>query len=56
MCDSCEKTEFGCCIDQENAPIGPNFEGCPDDDSPAFTDCSTTVSCQRKPSHCTIVF
>ena len=22
MCDSCEKTEFGCCIDQENAPTG----------------------------------
>ena len=44
MCDACEKTEFGCCIDQENAARGPNFEGCPDDDTPAFVDCATTVS------------
>ena len=44
MCDACEKTEFGCCVDLENAAPGPNFEGCPDDDTPAFVDCATTVS------------
>lgn len=44
MCDSCEKTEFGCCIDLQNAARGPSFEGCPDDDTPAFIDCATTVS------------
>ena len=44
MCDACEKTEFGCCVDLENAARGPNFEGCPDDDTPAFIDCATTVS------------
>ena len=44
MCDSCELTEFGCCIDQLNAASGPNFEGCPDDDSPRFIDCTTSVS------------
>ena len=29
MCDSCDKTLYGCCIDLENAATGPNFEGCP---------------------------
>lgn len=28
MCDSCEKTLFGCCIDLVNAAAGPNFDGC----------------------------
>ena len=45
MCDSCEKTEFGCCIDLENAALGPNFEGCPDEDgSGGYVDCTLTVS------------
>ena len=45
MCDSCEKTEFGCCIDLENAALGPDFEGCPSDDgSGGFVDCELTVS------------
>lgn len=39
-------TEFGCCIDQENAAYGPDFEGCPDEDGSGagFVDCSTSVS------------
>ena len=45
MCDTCEKTEFGCCTDLENAALGPNFEGCPDEDgSGGFVDCTLTVS------------
>ena len=46
MCDSCEKTEFGCCIDQQNAAYGPEFEGCPDEDGSGagFQDCGVSVS------------
>ena len=46
MCDSCEKTEFGCCIDLENAAYGPDFEGCPDEDGSGggFQDCAVSVS------------
>ena len=45
MCDSCEKTEFGCCIDLENAAYGPDFEGCPDEDGSGggFQDCAVSV-------------
>ena len=44
MCDSCEKTEFGCCPDLNNAALGPAFEGCPDEDgSGGFVDCELTV-------------
>ena len=43
MCDSCEKTEFGCCQDLENAALGPDFQGCPDGE-PKFIDCTTTVT------------
>ena len=46
MCDSCEKTEFGCCIDLQNAAYGPDFEGCPDEDGSGagFQDCTVSVS------------
>ena len=46
MCDSCEKTEFGCCIDLENQAYGADFEGCPDEDGSGggFVDCSVAVS------------
>ena len=41
----CEKTEFGCCIDKENAAYGPDFEGCPVDGAGGgFVDCSVSVS------------
>ena len=44
MCDKCELTEFGCCPeDLLNAAKGPDFEGCPDGNSTAFEDCTTTV-------------
>ena len=48
MCDSCEKTEFGCCIDLENAAYGPDFEGCPDEDGSGggFQDCAVSVRMQ----------
>ena len=46
MCDGCEKTEFGCCIDLENVAYGPDFEGCPDEDGSGggFVDCTVSVS------------
>ena len=44
MCNKCEKTEFGCCLDLENAARGPDFDGCPTgNDTMAFTDCTITV-------------
>ena len=45
MCDSCEKTEFGCCIDLENAALGPNFDGCPAKNGTGggYKDCTLTV-------------
>ena len=36
LCDSCEKTEFGCCPDLQNAAAGPEFEGCPDEDGEIY--------------------
>ncbi len=46
LCDSCEKTVFGCCVDLENAATGPNFEGCPDEDGSGagYVDCTVTVT------------
>ena len=46
MCDSCEKTEFGCCVDLENAALGPNFDGCPAKNGTGggYKDCTLTVS------------
>ena len=35
-CDACEKTEFGCCPDLQNAAAGPEFEGCPDEDGEIY--------------------
>ena len=45
MCDSCEKTEFGCCVDLENAALGPNFDGCPAKNGTGggYKDCTLTV-------------
>ena len=42
LCDSCEKTEFGCCPDLQSAPAGPDFEGCPDEDGEIYEDCTLT--------------
>ena len=42
LCDSCEKTEFGCCPDLQSAPAGPEFEGCPDEDGEIYEDCTLT--------------
>ena len=46
MCDSCEKTEFGCCVDLENAALGPDFDGCPAKNGTGggYKDCTLTVS------------
>ena len=47
MCDSCEKTEFGCCVDLENAALGPDFDGCPPkggNGTGGYKDCTLTVS------------
>ena len=45
MCDSCEETEFGCCVDLENAALGPNFDGCPAKNGTGggYKDCTLTV-------------
>ena len=45
MCDSCEKTEFGCCVDLENAALGSNFDGCPAKNGTGggYKDCTLTV-------------
>ena len=58
MCDSCEKTEFGCCIDLENAAYGPDFEGCPDEDGSGggFQDCAVSVSKTKRALSCLVFF
>ena len=49
LCDSCEKTEFGCCVDLENAARGPDFDGCPTgNDTMAYVDCTLTARKTRK--------